>query len=189
MRDGRGPGAVGAGAPGVRDATDPEEKAGRHVTTPGGSVLLDVRARTIVKVLVLVLGFEIVVSLMESIRTVLVWTGTALFLAIALNPAVSYVERFVRRTVAVVLVFFAFATGLVAVLAMLVGPFVTQIDNIVADAPRAAERLSETPLIHRLDQRYDVVEKARDHASQLPTIVFGAAGSVVGGITATITIL
>src|SRR6185503_17829287 len=49
--------------------------------------------------------------------------------------------------------------------------------------------LAQNPLIHRLDQRYDIVEKAKDHASELPTIAFGAAGTVISGVTATVTVL
>ena len=74
-------------------------------------------------------------------------------------------------------------------LALLVGPFVTQIDNIVSEAPHAADRLAQNPVMHRLDQRYDVVDRAKEHASELPTVAFGAAGSVVSGVAATVTVL
>jgi predicted PurR-regulated permease PerM len=152
-------------------------------------MVFDVQARTVVKVLALLLGFSIVVSLLEHVYTVIVWFGIALFLAIVLNPLVVFTERWMRRTAAVVLVFFVFVAGLLAVLAMLVGPFVTQVDNIVTDVPHAADRLQHNPLVHRLDQQYDIVDKAKAHASELPTIAFGAAGSVISGVTATVTVL
>lgn len=152
-------------------------------------VMLDVQARTVAKILALVLAFSIVVSLLNHVYTVILWFGLALFLAVVLNPLVALAERRMRRTVAVVLVFIVFVVGLLAVVAMLVGPFVSQIDNIVTDAPHAADRLAQNPLVHRLDQRYDIVDKAKDHASELPTIAFGAAGSVISGVTATVTVL
>jgi predicted PurR-regulated permease PerM len=152
-------------------------------------VMLDVQARTVAKILALVLAFSIIVSLLDHVYTVILWFGLALFLAVVLNPLVALAERRMRRTVAVVLVFIVFVVGLLAVVAVLVGPFVSQIDNIVTDAPHAADRLAKNPLVHRLDQRYDIVEKAKEHASELPTIAFGAAGSVISGVTATVTVL
>jgi predicted PurR-regulated permease PerM len=152
-------------------------------------IVVDVQARTVAKILALVLAFSIVVSLLDTVRTVIVWFGIALFLAVVLNPLVVFAERWMRRNVAVVLVFIAFVVGLLIVLAMLVGPFVTQIDNIVRDAPRAADHLAKNPLIHRLDRQYDIVDKAKEHASELPTIAFGAAGSVISGVTETVTVL
>src|SRR4051794_26646517 len=94
-----------------------------------------------------------------------------------------------RRTWAVVTVFLAFVVGLLAVLALLVAPFVGQIDRLPESAPQAANRLARNPLIHRLDQHYQVIDKLKAHASELPDIVFGAAGTVVNGVAATVTVL
>jgi len=51
-------------------------------------VVLDVPLRVIAKVLSSVLVFTIAVSLLASVRTVLIWVGLALFIAVALNPVV-----------------------------------------------------------------------------------------------------
>ena len=152
-------------------------------------VMFDVRARTVLKLMALVLGFTIAVSLLNTVHTVLIWCGIAFFLAVALNPAVVFAERWMRRTRAVVLVFALFVIGLLLVIVMLVGPFVTQIDNIVVNAPHAADSLAKSPLIHRLDQRYNIVAQAKSHASALPTIAFGAVGTVISGVAATVTVL
>jgi predicted PurR-regulated permease PerM len=152
-------------------------------------VVFDIQARTVIKLLALLLAFSITVSLLESVRTVLIWFGIAFFLAVALNPAVKFAERWMPRSRAVPVVFIVFVAGLLLVIVLLVGPFVSQIDNIVADAPRAADHLARNPLVHRLDQRYDVVAKVKAHASELPRIAFGAAGSIVSGVAATVTVL
>jgi predicted PurR-regulated permease PerM len=93
------------------------------------------------------------------------------------------------RSTAVPVVFIAFVAGLLLVVVLLVAPFVSQIDNIVVDAPRAADHLAKNSLVHRLDQKYDVIAKVKAHASELPRIAFGAAGSIVSGLTATVTVL
>jgi len=178
-----------AGTPTTVSVTTPISSRRVAIETQPQRIMLEVQARTVAKVLALVLAFSIVVSLLDTVRTVIVWFGIALFLAIVLNPLVAFTERWMRRTAAVVVVFFVFVVGLLAVLAMLVGPFVTQVDNIVADAPHAADRLAKNPLIHRLDQEYNIVDKAKEHASELPTVAFGAAGSVISGVTETVTVL
>ena len=152
-------------------------------------VVLDVPFRVIAKILVSVLVFSIAVSLLDSVRTVLIWLGMAVFIAIALNPAVVRVERLMRRTWAVVAVFFTFVVGLLIVLALLAAPFVSQINELPKSAPQAAERLTRNPLIHRLDQHYNIVAKAEAHASALPNVIFGAAGAVINGLAATLTVL
>jgi predicted PurR-regulated permease PerM len=152
-------------------------------------VVLDVPLRVIAKVLFSVLVFTLAVSLLASVRTVLIWVGLALFIAVALNPAVVQVERVMRRTWAVVTVFLGFVVGLLAVLALLVAPFVGQIDRIPESAPQAANRLARNPFIHRLDQHYQVIDKVKAHASDLPDVIFGAAGTVVNGLAATVTVL
>ena len=152
-----------AGTPTTVSVTTPISSRRVAIETQPQRIMLEVQARTVAKVLALVLAFSIVVSLLDTVRTVIVWFGIALFLAIVLNPLVAFTERWMRRTVAVVVVFIVFVVGLLAVLAMLVGPFVTQVDNIV--------------------------DKAKEHASELPTVAFGAAGSVISGVTETVTVL
>ena len=177
------------GTPTTVSVTSPISRRRVAMETQPQRIMLEVQARTVAKVLALVLAFSIVVSLLDTVRTVIVWFGIALFLAIVLNPLVAFTERWMRRPAAVVVVFIVFVVGLLAVLAMLVGPFVTQVDNIVADAPHAADRIAKNPLIHRLDQEYNIVDKAKEHASELPTVAFGAAGSVISGVTETVTVL
>ncbi len=116
-------------------------------------------------------------------------SGMALFIAIALNPAVVRVEQLMRRNWAVVCVFFGFIVGLIVVVTLLVAPFVSQINDLPKTAPHIAERLTRNPLIHRLDQHYNIVAKAEAHAGSAPSIVFGAAGAVINGIAATVTVL
>ncbi len=106
-------------------------------------------------------------------------SGMALSIAIALNPAVVRVEQLMRRNWAVVCVFFGFIVGLIVVVTLLVAPFVSQINDLPKTAPHIAERLTRNPLIHRLDQHYNIVAKAEAHAGSAPSIVFGAAGAVI----------
>ena len=152
-------------------------------------MVVDIPLRVVVKVLSALFAFTVAVSLLESIRTVIVWVGMALFIAIALNPAVARVERTMRRTWAVVVVFFAFIIGLLAVVGLLAAPFVTQIDAISKNAPHSTNDLLKNHLVHRLNAHYNIVARVKEHSGQLPDIVFGAAGTVINGLAATVTVL
>ena len=141
-------------------------------------VVLDVPFRVIAKVLVSVLVFSIAVSLLDSVRTVLIWLGMAVFIAIALNPAVVRVERLMRRTWAVVTVFFTFVVGLLIVLALLAAPFVSQINDSQKRAPsgratdpKPADPSPRSALQHR--------RQSRGPRRALPSVIFGAAGAVI----------
>ena len=137
--------ATTASPPTTVSVTSPISSRRVAMETQPQRIMLEVQARTVAKVLALVLAFSIVVSLLDTVRTVIVWFGIALFLAVVLNPLVAFTERWMRRNVAVVVVFIVFVVGLLAVLAMLVGPFVTQIDNIVSRRAACGRPAREEP--------------------------------------------
>jgi hypothetical protein len=75
-----------AGTPTTVSVTTPISSRRVAIETQPQRIMLEVQARTVAKVLALVLAFSIVVSLLDTVRTVIVWFGIALFLAIVLNP-------------------------------------------------------------------------------------------------------
>src|SRR5205085_1676946 len=83
----------------------------------------------VVKLMVGLLLLGVVGNLAHQIRDVLVWTAAALFLAVALNPLVARLEPRLGRTAAALVVFLGFVVLLIATLAALVAPFVTQVDQ------------------------------------------------------------
>jgi len=74
-------------------------------------VVIDLPARTILRVIVLVLLAAAAVELLTAVHRILVWLATSLFLAVALQPAVRFAERRLSHTLAV------FALGLVTLFA------------------------------------------------------------------------
>ena len=68
-------------------------------------VAIDLPARTIVRVIVLVLLAVAAVDLLSAVSRILVWLATSLFLAVALQPAVRLAERRMSHTLAVFAVF------------------------------------------------------------------------------------
>jgi predicted PurR-regulated permease PerM len=155
-------------------------------------------ARRTLVVLGLVLATLLLLLLVRATRQVLTWIMIAVFFAVALHPAVNWVQRrvaFGRRWLATLLVFlvaFAFVAGLVT---LFVVPLVREGTQVVADFPKIVEdaRSGRGP-VGGLIERFNLLEYAennadrfREYASNLgaPTLALlrGAATSIAGIVT------
>ncbi|HEX3329763.1 MAG TPA: AI-2E family transporter [Gaiellales bacterium] len=152
-------------------------------------IRFDVSAWAIAKLMAGLLLLGVVGNLAHQIRDVLVWAAAALFLAVALNPLVARLEPKLGRTAAAVVVFLGFIVLLLAALAALVAPFVTQVDQLTTGLPNALQDARRNHTFARLDSRFHLVEHARAHADAVPGYVFGTAGTVLGGVVAVTTVL
>jgi predicted PurR-regulated permease PerM len=152
-------------------------------------VRFDVSGWAIAKLMAGLLLLGVVGNLAHQIRDVLVWAAAALFLAVALNPLVARLEPKLGRTAAALVVFLGFIVLLLATLAALVAPFVTQVDQLTTGLPNALQDARRNHTFARLDSRFHLVEHARAHADAVPGYVFGTAGTVLGGIVAVTTVL
>jgi predicted PurR-regulated permease PerM len=152
-------------------------------------VSIDLPARTIVRVIVLVLLAVAAVDVLEHVGRILVWLATSLFLAVALQPAVRLAERRMSHTLAVFAVFAALILLAVAFLALLIIPIASQVDHLRTAAPGYIDDLRHNQTINSLNTRYHLVARASDAAKALPNRAFGALSKIVSGVVATITVL
>ena len=157
--------------------------------TPVRRTIVEFPTRTLVRVVVALIIFGLAVNLLATLRDVVVWTATALFLAIALDPAVSRLERRMARPAAVLIVFGLFALGLLVVIGALMMPLITQLDEISKHGPGDLERLARTGPLAELDRRFDLVAQVKSHAGAAPGLAFGTAGAVLNGVLAVVTVL
>lgn len=139
--------------------------------------LVRFRARTILSVLGIVLAVAVVLQVIWIARHVLTWIFIALFLALALNPAVDWLQaRGVRRRGLATGTAFLGALAAVAALGATfipilvdqVNSFVRELPNYVADLTKGEGRLGF------LETKYHVVEKVRDAVRE------GGAAKVLG---------
>jgi predicted PurR-regulated permease PerM len=101
---------------------------------------LTVSNRTIIRIVLIALGSVLAVDLIIKLHTQLIWILTALFFALALEPAVSLLSRFLpkrSRALAVLLVFLGFIAVLVFILVVLLPPFASQLYHLVSNIPSA----------------------------------------------------
>jgi predicted PurR-regulated permease PerM len=135
-----------------------------------------VEARTVVNVLLIVLAFAILLEVIWLSRQVLTWILVALFLALALNPAVQFFEgRGLRRGYAAaltslltLLAVFGLSSLFVPTLVNEANEFVRAVPDYVEDVTQGRGRLGD------LAERYDVVERVRD------AVEGGGAAGVLG---------
>jgi predicted PurR-regulated permease PerM len=116
-------------------------------------------------------------------RQALTWLLVAMFLAVALDPAVSALERrgLRRRGAATAVVFLAALLALAGLLALLVPPLIRQVEGLVAAVPGYVDQLtSGRGPLGSLERHYQVVERARQAVSgDAATRLLGGAGTVL----------
>ena len=127
------------------------------------------------------------VEVLSAARDVVILLGVALFLAVALNPAVVLLQRWLPRGLAVASVFIGLLVMIGLFVVALAVPIINQTDNLQKAAPGYVDKLKKDPTLNDLNKRYHLVSKASAAAGKLPEKVFGAADKVVTGVAETIT--
>ncbi|HEX2045650.1 MAG TPA: AI-2E family transporter, partial [Gaiellaceae bacterium] len=141
--------------------------------------LVDVRPRTVLVVLGIVLVTAALLTFVYLAWHVITWLLIALFLALALNPAVEFFERRgVRRGWASSLVFLLTVAIFVGLGSLLIPPLVQQVTDFIAAVPGFIDDITagRGPLGF-LQEDYQIVDKVED-------AVEGRGAGEVLGVTA-----
>jgi predicted PurR-regulated permease PerM len=156
--------------------------------------LVRFRVRTILNVLATALVVVIVLAVIWIARRVITWILIALFLALALNPGVNWLQRhgIRRRGFAVATAYFAALLFLVGLSATFVPTLVDQVRDFVDALPGYVHDVTHgRGRLGFLETKYHIVEKVRKAVREGgATRVLGLSGFVVsvtkGVITAVI---
>ena len=115
-------------------------------------------------------------GLIQQASSVLILVIVSLFLAFGLNPVVQWlIRRGIRHSVAVLLVALGFIAAL-ALFVLAIAPVVAdQIATLTENAPGYFDQLQHNRQIEKLDQKYDVIQKAKEYVTSgdLTQQVFG----------------
>jgi predicted PurR-regulated permease PerM len=139
--------------------------------------LVTFRARTIVSVSLILVGIAMALWIVWVSRHVITWVLVSLFLALAINPAVEWLQQrgVKRRGAATGLIYLAVIAGVAALIAAFVPTLVHQVNNFVDALPRYVDDLtSGKGPFGFLETKYHVVERVRD-------LVNGNGGTKVSG--------
>jgi predicted PurR-regulated permease PerM len=165
--------------------------------TPERSVLF--RPRSVLQVAGVLLGLAVALWIVYVSRQTLTWVFVALFLTLALAPAVDLLQQrgLKRRGAAILVVFLLALAFLAGVGALLIPPLIDQVSGFAKAAPGYARDLTHGrgPLGF-LETKYHVVEKVREAvssgggatkfaggASTVLSLTRGVVTAVVGFVT------
>jgi predicted PurR-regulated permease PerM len=146
--------------------------------------------RTIARVFFTLVGLAVFLYVLYLVRSVIGLILIAVFLAIALGPAVDFFAR--RRTprgVAILTVYLIMFCAIFAIGSVMVPPVVEQVETIAQDAPGYISDLRDNETLRRYDDRYDISRSLTEQAENLPSRLDDAAGalqSVTFGVFATL---
>jgi predicted PurR-regulated permease PerM len=161
---------------------------------------VDFRPRTILRVLVIVLGVAIMLEVVWIVRHVLAWVVIALFLALALDPLVRAIEGRSKlgRGAAIGVAYLICAVVIVAVGFTFLPKLIDEVNGFVQALPGYVDDVTHgRGRLGFLETRYHVVEKVREQVkSGGATKLLGLSGaaltitkSVVSIVVATVTII
>src|SRR4051812_11904595 len=170
--------------------TTPATTAGTSDAPPPARrrVTIDVTGMAVAKIVAGLLLLAFVGDLAGRMRDIFVWILAATFLAIALNPLVERLEPRLGRRPAATIVVIGFVILFIGVVIALVAPFVTQVDDLSTGLPKAISDAQHNSTVQRLDARFHLADRAKEHMDTLPNVVFGTADTVLGGLFAISTV-
>jgi predicted PurR-regulated permease PerM len=143
---------------------------------PGGQMTTRMVLRAVLVVVCVVIALYLIVLL----RRPLTWIFIAGFLAIALAGPVNFLQRRMKRGLAVAIVYVALIITPFVFIGLLLPPIITQGNNLVNKLPTYASDLTDlvngNATLRRLQTDYDLTGKLEQQAEKLPNRIGDAAG-------------
>jgi predicted PurR-regulated permease PerM len=138
--------------------------------------------RTIVRVVITVVGTLILVVAAYRVRNVLLLALVALFLAIGVDPAVRRIHVWgLNRGAAIATILLGVLLVFVAFVVLLLPPLIRQILAFAGDVPRVVQNVAEeNPRVLRFIEDNDVPARLEQAVADIPGAIGGSLGSVLG---------
>ncbi|HEX2233533.1 MAG TPA: AI-2E family transporter [Thermoleophilaceae bacterium] len=160
----------------------------------------DPPARSIVRVILIVVCVAVALYLIFLLRKPIGWLLIAAFLAVALSPPVNYLAARMRRGFAITIVYLGLLLVPIGLIALIVPPLVTQANEFAENLPEYArdveEFVQDNERLRNLNEDYQITEKLQQEADKLPERLGGAAETlgdvgfgIVNSVFALLTIL
>jgi predicted PurR-regulated permease PerM len=162
--------------------------------------VVDVRTRTVVRVLVLVVATALLLEVVWISRHVLSWVVISVFLALALDPLATWFQGrgIARRGLAVGTTYLVVILAIVAISFTFVPKLVDEVNGFVDALPGYVQDLTEGKgRLGFLERKYQVVEKVQEQVNEggasrllgLSGAAVAVTKSVLTLIAATVTII
>jgi predicted PurR-regulated permease PerM len=111
----------------------------------------------------------------------------AAFLAVALSGPVNWLNQWMKRGFAILLVYLGLLAIPIGIAALIVPPLVNQGNNLIHNLPEYAQDLQDfaqrNSTLRSLEEDYNITQKLQEQAEKLPARI-GDAASVLGALVA-----
>jgi predicted PurR-regulated permease PerM len=155
--------------------------------------IVDLRARTILRILTIAIAVAVTLEVVWVARHVLAWVVIALFLALALNPFVNWIQRrsSLNRGASIAIAYVVLLLAVVAVGATFIPKLVDEVNGFVQALPNYAHDLTHgRGRLGFLETKYHIVEKVREQVKNGgATKVLGLSGAALSVTKSIITIV
>ena len=135
---------------------------------------------SILRVVLTVVAVAISLYVVYLLRTPLTWLFIATFLAIALSGPVAFLSRWMKRGLAIALVYLGLLLLPLILAALFIPPMVTQANKLADNLPQYAQDLQDfvhkNPTLRKLEKDYNFTQKIKEEATKLPGKIGNAAG-------------
>ena len=137
---------------------------------------------TVFRVVFAAAGAFLILYCLYKVRSVLLLVFVAGFLAVGLDPAVTWLEKKgVKRGLAVAIVFVSLLLFLVGFVAAVVPPLVEQVTNFATNLPEYIDNLAKrNDRIADYVRENDIADKLRESVGSSTSQIGGSLGTVVG---------
>ncbi len=135
--------------------------------------------RAIARVVLVTTAIVAGLYLLYSLRSVLFLVLIGVFLALAIAPAVNWLDsRRVPRWLAILLVYAGIGAGIFGIGLLIVPPVVSGVEDLSNDLPGYVDDLRSNKTFREYDDKYDITDNLVKQADQLPTKLGEAAGTL-----------
>jgi predicted PurR-regulated permease PerM len=134
--------------------------------------------RQIARIFFTTVAFAALLFLLVQIRSTLLLLGIAIFLAVALGPAVDFFARRLPRAASILLVYVLIFCVFGGVMSLIVPPVINGATDLSRDIPGFINDLRDNKTIRDFDNKYDITSKLQEQAQTLPAKLGDAAGAL-----------
>jgi predicted PurR-regulated permease PerM len=142
---------------------------------------MNIPSRTIVKVLSITVAFIVLLYAVRIVGRELVWIGTAFFLAVALNPLVETLSRYMpwrSRGLAISVVALLVISILGFLLVSFIPPLISQSESLANSLPNYTDQLiNGHNVISDQIRHYNLVDRIRSSQGEITKYISTAGGS------------
>jgi predicted PurR-regulated permease PerM len=135
--------------------------------------------RTIARVFFTLVALGVLLYMLYLVRSVLGLLLIAVFLAVALGPAVDRVSRLkLPRPASILIVFLCLFLAIFLIGLIVVPPIVNEVQGFAKHVPKYIDDVRANHTLREYDDKYDITKKIQDQAASLPSKLGQAAGAL-----------